>query len=169
MSYKPLLLSEQAINSGEVLASGEAFYSDFNTQVPTLDSGINSSYDSSLSGLLYLEKPDNKTLDSNGINDSAFAHIFGFSNFSSANLAEKNTVNLSVFKPYIHYYPRFSTGALLSYSLSTEVKYFPIDYSLTFSQSPYNNSYFPTLYNFSGQLDASGNPIFTNNKLIPPG
>lgn len=169
MSYIPLLLSEQIVNSGEVLASGEALYADLNTQVPTLDSGINSSYDSSVSGLLYLDKPDNKTLDSNGINNSAFAHIFGYSNFSSAHLVEKNNVNLSVFKPYIHYYPRLSTGALLSYSLATEVNYFPIDYSLTFSPSPYNNSYFPTLYNFSGQLDASGNPIFTNNNLIPPG
>lgn len=165
MWYTPILPSEQILNSGEVLASGEALYADFDTQVPTLSSGINSQYDSNLSGVLYLERPENKTLDSNGINDSAFAHIFGYSNFSSAYLAQKSNVNLSIFKPYIHYYPRNALGSLLAYGTVIESTYFTIDYSLSFSISPYNNNTF----NYLNQVDLEGNPVFTNNLLIPPG
>jgi hypothetical protein len=163
MSYAPIPISGQIVNSGEVLASGESIFADFDTQVPGLNSGINSFYKDAHSGVLFLERDRNTTLGISGINDSVFAPIFDYNSLSSSSGAIRNNVDLSVFKPYVHYYQRAEIDTVSMYNPAQRLYPFLVDYSLVFNISTPN----PGPYNFL-DVDDSGNPIFINTKLIPP-
>jgi hypothetical protein len=120
------------------------------------------------SGVIHIEDVTIHPHPGSGIRNSPFAFELGYNEFSSANFAKKNRVNLSVFRPYIHYYPGLVTNDTSSYySNSLIPRHFVVDYSLVFKRASGYNSYGEYVFDFSSVVDADGNPIF-ETELIPP-
>lgn len=142
-SYRPLSEEEQSLTGSQILPSGEANFAAYSQQVTELEENV----DNPNAGV--------------GIIDSAFAPIFGASNFSSASVARKNVSNLAIFRPYIHYYPVTRVENLSLYAETITTNYFTIDYSFVFEASNYYN-----WYKNYGQYEFGED--FTDPSLIPP-
>jgi hypothetical protein len=172
------LTDEQQKPSGVIaLPSGEANFANLfsydettnSGQIPELMFGINKKYKEGWeSGVIHIDSGRIHPHPGSGTKDSAFAFELGYSNFSSADAATRNRVNLSVFRPYIHYYPTLITNDTSTYySNSLIPRHFVIDYSLVFKRASGYNSYDTYSFDFSSVVDSDGNPIF-ETELIPP-
>lgn len=149
-AYKPLTDNEQKVSVDAILIpSGEACFFDPTGQVQSVGSGINAVYHDGPSALnlelIHKEKTTKfQNEDVDGILDSKLAPIFGTSVFSSAKKSKDEIPKtlMSVFNPYIHYYPTTSQTLSSLYNSAQQIQSaFNIDYSNSFEKSKSFNPY----------------------------
>ena len=170
--YRPLTDEQQTVESGMVIASGEANFAALDAlpggQGPLPLSGINTINTSGVeSGLLYAPPASASGLltainSVSGITDSALAD--DDLSFGGNYLAP----DLGIFRPYVHYYPARVQNLGSLYGPAWITVPVTIDYS--FLLQPYTafDRYFSQSYGYDA-VDASGDPIFDDEDSIPPG